>query len=396
VYFKWLVAGLVLYASGAAAQGTSVLRVVRVPPTTAPADTLFVAGSFNGWNPHSAAYALTRNADATYQIGLPASLGSIEYKFTRGSWENVELASDKQPIANHRTNLRQTPVATHEILAWSKPGAAAKVHTATPQVRVLSTHFPMPQLGRQRRILVYLPADYTTKPRQRYPVLYLHDGQNVFDAATSYSGEWGVDETLDRLRASGRDATGSIVVAIDNDPQHRADEYIPWRNTEIKAGGQGSQYVEFLAKTLKPYVDAHYRTRPDAAHTGIAGSSLGGLISVYSALKYPRIFGRVGVFSPAFWVCNDSLRAYAKSHPAAPTARFYFVGGPKESETMLPLMTQWRDELRLQGVPAANTMFHAPVDGEHKEWFWQREFPAAYQYLFDTAVKAKASASGKK
>ncbi|MFC7669150.1 alpha/beta hydrolase [Hymenobacter humi] len=195
---------------------------------------------------------------------------------------------------------------------------------------------------------VYLPADYAGQPTRRYPVLYMHDGQNVFDEATSFGGEWGVDEALDKLRAAGQDATGAIVVAVDNGDQFRSDEYIPWRSAALKdqphQGGQGDGYVDFLAKNLKPYVDAHYRTQPDAAHTGIAGSSLGGLISVYAALKYPKVFGEIGVFSPAFWVCNDSLRAFAKTHRAASTARFYFVCGPKESETMLPLMTAWRDE----------------------------------------------------
>ncbi|MBF9222345.1 alpha/beta hydrolase [Hymenobacter ruricola] len=368
-----------LLARPAAAQ--SVLKITRVPADTPPADTLFVAGSFNGWNPHSAAHALTRAADGSYQISLPATLGLVEYKFTRGSWATGEAGANQQPLANRRADLAQTPLVLHQVAAWSAPAAPRK-HTASAQVRVLSQAFAMPELGRTRRVLVYLPADYARQPQRRYPVLYLHDGQNVFDEATSFSGEWGVDETLDRLRQTGQDASGSIVVAIDNDSQHRADEYIPWRNAEVKGGGQGGQYVDFLAKTLKPYVDAHYRTRPDAAHTGIAGSSLGGLISVYAALKYPRVFGRVGAFSPAFWVCNDSLRAYAKTHPAARTARFYFVCGPKESETMLPLMTQWRDELRAEGVPAANLAFSAPANGEHREWFWRREFPAAYRFLF--------------
>ena len=259
----------------------------------------------------------------------------------------------------------------------------------------------MPQLGRQRRVWLYLPADYAANPTRRYSVLYLHDGQNVFDDATSYGGEWGVDETLDRLRKAGQDATGSIVVAVDNGDQFRSDEYIPWPSAALKDqpyhGDQGGAYVDFLALTLKPYVDAHYRTRPDAAHTGIAGSSLGGLISVYAALKYPKTFGEVGAFSPAFWVSDDSLRAFAKTHPAARTARFYFVCGPKESETMLPLMTQWRDERRderhAEGVPAANLAFSAPADGQHREWFWRREFPAAYRFLFGPAVKAKMSAA---
>ena len=388
---SFLLAFLVAVAGPVAAQ--AVLKIARVPATTPPADTLFVAGSFNGWNPHSPAYALAKNADGSYQISLPASLGAIEYKFTRGSWGKSEAGPDKQPLANRKADLRQATDISHEVLAWNAPSIAAppKKHTATAQVHLISATFSIPQLGRRRRVLVYLPADYAKKPKQRYPVLYLHDGQNVFDEATSYSGEWGIDEALDHLRATGQDPIGTIVVAVDNDPQHRSDEYIPWRNTEIKGGGQGGAYVDFLAQTLKPYMDAHYRTRLDAAHTGVAGSSLGGLISVYAALKYPHVFGQVGVFSPAFWVCNDSLRAFAITHPAAPTARFYFVCGPQESETMLPLMTTWRDILRAEGVPASHLSFHAPADGQHREWFWRREFPAAYRYLFGAATTAKSS-----
>ncbi|GAB3571168.1 alpha/beta hydrolase-fold protein [Hymenobacter daeguensis] len=379
------------------AAGQSILTLDQVPPATPPADTLFVAGSFNGWNPHATRYALHKNPDGTYQVALPAGLGAIEYKFTRGSWPTVEIDDKNQAIANRKADLSTTRDVHHRVLAWDDQSGAAvpRGHTASPQVHTLAAAFSMPQLGRQRRVLVYLPADYAKQPARRYSVLYLHDGQNVFDAATSFSGEWGVDETLDKLRQTGQDAAGSIVVAIDNGNEFRSDEYIPWPSDSLKnqphRGGQGGAYVDFLANTLKPYVDAHYRTRPDAAHTGVAGSSLGGLISVYAALKYPKVFGQVGVFSPAFWVCNDALRAFAKTHPAAPTARFYFVCGPKESKTMLPLMAQWRDELRREGVPAANVSFHAPADGEHREWFWRREFPAAYRFLFLPAATAKAS-----
>ena len=395
---RLLVAGLLLgLVIPASAQ--VVLKIARVPANTPSADTLFVAGSFNGWNPHNSRFALRRNADGSYQISLPLSPVPVEYKFTRGSWPAAELDARSQPIANRRADLSTSREILHEVLAWDdKSGAVAlpKTHTATPQVHVLDQAFTMPQLGRTRRILVYLPADYATQPGRRYPVLYLHDGQNVFDDATSFGGEWGIDETLDQLRQVGQDATGSIVVAVDNGKEFRSDEYIPWRSEGLKGqahqGGQGSAYVDFLALTLKPYVDTHYRTRPDAAHTAIAGSSLGGLISVYAALKYPRVFGEVGAFSPAFWVCNDSLKAYARAHPAAHTARFYFVCGPKESETMLPQMVQWRDQLRAQGLPAANISFHAPPDGEHKEWFWRREFPAAYQFLFRPIVMGAANA----
>ena len=393
---KWCLLLLLLAAAAGPGKAQSILKITQVPAGTPPADTLFVAGSFNAWNPHNARYALRRNADGTYQIDLPPGLGAVEYKFTRGGWGTAETDGKGQPLANRRADLSAGPEVLHQVAAWSSPGSAAKPqkHTATAQVHVIREAFAIPQLRRSRRVLVYLPADYGAQPKRRYPVLYMHDGQNVFDAATSFSGEWGVDETLDRLRAAGKDPTGSIVVAVDNDGPHRSDEYIPWRNAAIKGGGQGGAYVDFLALTLKPYVDAHYRTRPDAAHTGVAGSSLGGLISVYAALKYPRVFGQVGAFSPAFWVCNDSLRAFARTHPAARTARFYFVCGPTESETMLPLMAQWRDELRAEGVPAANLSFQAPADGQHREWFWQREFPAAYQFLFGPVLRASASAGG--
>ena len=397
--FVLLALGLAALLSGGqlAAQAVAVLQVTGVPATTPPADTLFVAGSFNGWNPHNPRYALHRNATGSYQLSLPASLGPVEFKFTRGSWATSEIDVKNQPLPNRRADLSTIPELRLQVAAWEdQSGAALKKATASAQVHVLARDFAMPQLGRTRRVLVYLPADYARQPVRRYPVLYLHDGQNVFDEATSFSGEWGIDEALDRLRVAGQDATGSIVVAIDNGQQFRSDEYIPWRsaglNDQPHQGGQGAQYIDFLAQTLKPYVDAHYRTRSEAAHTGIAGSSLGGLISVYAALKYPRVFGEVGAFSPAFWVCNDSLRAFARTHPAARTARFYFVCGPKESETMLPLMAQWRDELRAEGVSAANISCHTPATGEHKEWFWRREFPAAYRFLMrPTAVSGKGN-----
>src|SRR3712207_4115220 len=138
----------------------------------------------------------------------------------------------------------------------------------TTLFRSLDTAFAMPQLGRTRRVWIYLPPDYATSSK-RYPVLYMHDGQNVFDAATSYAGEWGVDEALDSLHAAGDH--GAIVVAVDNGHQQRMNEYSPWKHPQA-GGGEGDGYVDFLALTLKPYVDARYRTRPDAASTGIMGS----------------------------------------------------------------------------------------------------------------------------
>jgi predicted alpha/beta superfamily hydrolase len=250
-------------------------------------------------------------------------------------------------------------------------------------VQIISDSFLMPQLAaRARRVWLYLPPGYASHPSQRYPVLYLQDGQNVFDEATSFSGEWGVDETLNQLAAESPQRPGCIVVAVDNGGERRLDEYSPWVNAEYKKGGEGDQYTNFLALTLKPYIDAHYRTRPDAAHTAIAGSSMGGLIALYAGLKYPQVFGRVGVFSPAIWFAKDSILSYERRHRPAPlTSRFYFVAGPAESETMLPLMAEARNGLLAIGVKPSHLRLKAPADGQHAEWFWRRELGPAYRWL---------------
>jgi predicted alpha/beta superfamily hydrolase len=249
-------------------------------------------------------------------------------------------------------------------------------------VQVLADSFRLPQLeGRARRVWLYLPPGYAASPHQRYPVLYLQDGQNVFDEATAFAGEWGVDETLNHLAKEQPGRPGCIVVAIDNGGAHRLDEYSPWANAEYKQGGEGDQYTNFLALTLKPYIDAHYHTRPDAAHTAIAGSSMGGLIAFYAGLKYPRVFGRVGVFSPAIWFAKDSLLAYERRRPVPMASRFYFVAGPAESETMVPLMREVSNVLLARGLKPSHVAFSTPTDGQHAEWFWRREFGPAYRWL---------------
>jgi predicted alpha/beta superfamily hydrolase len=253
-----------------------------------------------------------------------------------------------------------------------------------PNVQLVSATFEMPQLKRTRRVWIYLPNDYAANPAKRYPVLYMHDGQNVFDACTSFAGEWGVDETLSELQQQGLDASGSIVVAVDHGGTERLNELSPWRNLKL-GGGQGDQYVDFLVKTLKPYIDVHYRTLPGREFTGIAGSSMGGLISTYAALKYPNVYSKVGVFSPAFWFAEKSFLQYLRQHPANPDTRFYFVCGTTEGGNMVPLMQATHDALARGGVLAANLSFNPRPDGQHSEWFWRREFSAAYRWLMAPA-----------
>lgn len=266
----------------------------------------------------------------------------------------------------------------------------ARPSTARAGVSVLDTAFPMPQLERTRRVWVYLPPDYATSDR-RYPVLYMHDGQNLFDAATSYAGEWGIDETLDSLHAAGD--PGVIVVGIDNGQERRLDEYSPWRN-ERHGGGEGAAYVEWLVRTLKPYIDERYRTLGDRSNTGVAGSSMGGFISLYALLGFPDVFGRAGVFSPAFWFAPQIFAAARVARAPHPDTRIYMVSGGRELEqgrrAGFPVDDQARmlETLIAAGFDAAGQVTALVVpDGEHSEWFWRREFPRAYLWLFAPAPK---------
>jgi metallo-beta-lactamase class B len=366
---------------------------LAVPDGTPEGAGVYVAGTFNDWNPGADGWRLVREG-ALYSITLPDSVrGPIEFKFTLGSWDRVELTASGGDVPNRTFTVPPTGAITWTgaVGAWRSGPAAPRAHSATASVSVLSDSFAIPQLGRTRRVWLYLPPDYATSQR-RYPVLYLQDGQNVFDAATSFAGEWGVDETLDSLHAAGD--PGVIVVGVDNGGPRRMNEYMPWPSANRRlGGGEGGAYVDFLARTLKPWVDAHYRTRPDRASTGVGGSSLGGLISVYAALRYPAVFGRVLAFSTPFYI-NPEIFALARAlRPRRPAARFYLdtglnegVTAPDTNRAMARTQGAMVDTLAAAGADTARDVRALlPADGAHAEWFWRREFPAAYRWLFAPA-----------
>jgi len=368
-------------------------RLTSVPANTPAGATIYLAGSCNGWTTDDPAYAFSYDPAAdSYYLALPPGRGTLDYKLCRGSWPTIETDADNRAIPNRRYLFGQgPPEVSLQVLNWEDQGGhiPARQHSASPNVHIISPAFALPQLRRTRRVWVYLPPDYAASAR-RYPVLYLQDGQNVFDQYTSFAGEWGVDEILDALAASGQDLGGCIVVAVDNGSKHRLDEYSPWRNRRTGRGGEGAQYVDFLVNILKPYIDHHYRTQPAREATGVAGSSMGGLLATYAALRYPALFGRVGVFSPAYWFAGQALLAYVAQQSPRPDTRWYFVCGTQEGPTMVPLMTAVRDALHDAGVPASHLAFQALPDGQHAEWFWRREFEPAYRWLFAEGLPAAA------
>lgn len=356
------------------------LKVVEVPANTPAGDAIYVAGSFQGWDPGSEDYKLTKNADGTWQITIEPDPGVLNFKFTRGSWPTVEGNANGGFLPDRSHDYLGGPeVLELTILSWEDLGGTSS--TAAGNVSILTEDFYMPQLDRYRRIWIYLPPDYDDNTQQHYRVLYMHDGQNVFDEATSFAGEWEVDESLNDLFLDGDE--GCIVVAIDNGANLRLDEYAPWYNETYEAGGEGEAYVDFIAETLKPYIDSNFRTLPDREHTGIMGSSLGGLISHYALLKYPEVFGKVGVFSPAYWF-NPEIFDYTAQNPIAEDARIYLLAGQQEGNgSVVNDLNQMNTVLLQSGFPSENIHVKIDADGEHSEWYWAREFPAAYLWLFE-------------
>lgn len=252
---------------------------------------------------------------------------------------------------------------------------AERKHTASANVHIISEHFDIPQLGRTRRIWIYLPPGYETA-HERYPVIYMHDGQNLFDEFTSAFGqEWGVDKAMNLLPPGAKQ---SIIIGIDNGGNFRISEYDPYDTQYGK--GQGDDYARFLVETLKPYIDSNYRTLRDVKHTTVAGSSMGGLITMYTAVKYPKVFGNAGIFSPAFWI-SPQIYDYVRQCNSLKGSRFYFVCGDLESETEVAETQKMADILKAKGFPAKHIPVTVIKGAKHNEQQWRTDFPAFYKWL---------------
>lgn len=357
------------------------IKVTSLPANTPMNDNIYIAGSFQNWNPSDPNYILTNNGDGTRQITINPPVGTIEYKFTRGGgWATVEGNANGGVLNNRTYNYtggQQSIEVT--ILSWEDLGGGGN-GTAADNVFILNNSLYMPELDRNRRVWIYLPPDYSSSSKY-YPVLYMHDGQNLFDVSTSFSGEWEVDETLNSLFNQGD--YGCIVVGIDNGGASRADEYAPWLNSSYNEGGEGDEYMDFVVTTLKPQVDASYRTLSGRDYTGIMGSSLGALISQFGIMEYQENISKAGIFSPAFWFNDPEIFDHSANTPKTEAMKIYMLAGiPEGNGSVVEDANQMEMVLQNNGFgnEELKKVFHA--DGQHSEWYWAREFGAAYEWLF--------------
>ncbi len=358
------------------AQATFILETI--PEYTPAEDFVYMAGDFNGWNPGDVNHQLIKNDEGLWEStlnGFPDGI-TLNFKFTRGDWGTVEKGPNGEEIDNRSFTFGNGDTVMVTIYNWADNGGGGN-STAAENVIIMDNDFYMPQLDRTRRIWLYLPPDYD-ESNAYYPVLFMHDGQNLFDDMTSFAGEWEVDETLNYLAQQGYQVP--IVVGIDNGGAYRIDELTPWYNQAYNAGGQGDEYIDFIVETLKPYIDENYRTLTDAENTGLMGSSLGGLISWYGALKYQEVFSKSGIFSPAYWINYDSIWNYLQNNSQHEEIRFYQNIGENEGAQSITFMQMMEDSLQQAGFEQVTSKILE--NGEHNEQTWRDDFASAYLWLF--------------
>jgi predicted alpha/beta superfamily hydrolase len=264
-------------------------------------------------------------------------------------------------------------------------------HTVVGDLKV-ADGFYSPQLYNRRRLFVYLPPSYATEVDRRYPVIYMQDGQNLFDESLSYAGEWQVDETMEALSQAGIEA---IVVGIANMETRRIDEYSPFKDRRLHKGGRGDWYVAFMANTVKPLIDRDFRTLPAREHTGVLGSSMGGLISLYAFFSRADVFGIAGVMSPSLWFAQEAIFSYVKQASFQPGKLYLDIGTHeggdmrlshrpphKYTSRYLTAARRMRDLLATKGYAEGQLLrYEEEEEALHNEAAWARRLPGALGFL---------------
>ncbi len=343
---------------------------------------VFLTGDFCNWNPSDPDFLMDRVDEGRFRIALdkvPEISGHSYYKYTKGGWDNVELdvlGNTPQSRLLDREEVQKPDF----VPLWRQNGYTPFYRETMPVVEVFSEAFEIPQLKRKRKISVLLPHDYYLHPEKRYPVLYMNDAQNLFGNGSAY-GNWEIDKRISLLKMQGE--TDVIVVAIDHGDETRNSEYSPYKTPKENQKGEGMRYATFIVRTLKPLIDEQYRTLPERQFTGIGGSSMGGLISIYTGMMYPEKIGRLMVFSPALWT-SPKIYFDAVEFFNPMDTRIYLYGGGKESTTMFSNIEKLIATIEGQGFSADKIQIKAELDpeGQHNEKRWGQEFPKAVKWLF--------------
>lgn len=246
--------------------------------------------------------------------------------------------------------------------------------------------FESPSLGNSRNITLYLPPGYCEQPDRRYPVLYMQDGQNLFEGDRAFlrGQHWRLREAADAAIAA-RTAAPMIIVGVDHTGTSRIDEYTPTRDAKRNAGGRAGDYGAMLIGELKPLIDGRYRTLPGRENTAIGGSSLGGLLSLYLALKRSDVFGRAAVMSPSVWWDGRAILREIDRFSAPQRPRLWVDVGGREGEEALADARLLRDRLAGRGWTPASFHYYEDRRGDHSERAWGGRARRVLEFLFPQA-----------
>jgi len=338
--------------------------------------TIYLTGNFNGWKPADTRYQMKIMDENSYYIDIPFDLipdGILDYKYTRGDWSSVELNISGKHTPNRRWESGMiSPVDT--VTNWLKDEDLI-YGGYYPIIEDLSARFKVPEPIKTRRISMLLPWNYN-QTNKRYPVVFLQDGQNLFQDKSPY-GNWHVDRKMARLAAKNN--KDIIILAVDHTHENRLAEYTP-PHIPDRAEAFGKAYVSFLMNEIIPYVNKNYRTIGDAENTIIGGSSMGGLISLYAHIAFPQVFGKGIIFSPSLWLIPDIFEwCQQNSSPIMKTMTYIYCGGRESKDMVHQVVTLYHGlesmETHLEIVLKVNSK------GEHHESFWGEEFYNSIDFL---------------
>jgi len=356
------------------------LRAKRLNLSTPDDDDrpVYISGDFNGWKTQDSKFLMRKISKGKYEFEFPQGKEfqqELTYKFTKGDWSEVEIDQYGNKTPNRHWNDEKL-LRTEKVAKWRKNWLPYRP-SQLPKIHLISEEFEIPQLNKTRKIWALLPHDYDTS-EESYPVLYLQDAQNLFNENTDF-GNWEIDKKLAVMSDYGIGKI--IIIAVAHAESERLQEYNVGQT--LLGAGSGKQYIRFLTDTLKPFVDKTFRTRSDRESTGIGGSSMGGLVSIFSGLIYPEVFGKLMVFSPSLWVIPKIKLGFLDFFEPSET-RLYLYAGGDESDTMISHVTKLRKRLlkreSLQGKMKIRLSIN--MDGKHNEVYWSDEFPKAIEWLF--------------
>jgi predicted alpha/beta superfamily hydrolase len=362
-----------------AINNTSTLSFKLTTPVD-DARPIYITGSFNDWKIDDERFKMTKLDKGEYYFNFNEALEhltSFEYKYIRGGWENVEL----DDLGNHTFNRIAVKPYTqfHDYVPRWKNYGLEFSPSYLPKIQILNENFYIPQLNTYRKVYALLPHNYTETDKS-YPVIYMQDAQNLFDDQNPY-GNWQIDKKLAAMAEVGKGNV--IIIAIEHGHGERVTEFLPFPNQKNKKA-KGRNYIQFIQDTLKPYVDANFRTLKTRENTGIGGSSMGGLISMYAGLMYPNTFGKIMILSPSFWAVRNIPFNYIKFFNPIPTKIYLYAGG-KEGSSMVELVNHFQNSIQKQGFDCNFVEFKTAInpDGTHSEYNWGNEFPKAVDWLFN-------------